>query len=129
MQKPLGLILQEISSTLEPGDEGSGDVMYHLGMSSHVQAGHSKSKVNLSLLANPSHLEAVNPVVTGKARARQDTLMHDEGLDLHTARQRVMPVLIHGDAAMAGQGLAGRSRERERGVGWRGSAGRRFRGG
>jgi 2-oxoglutarate dehydrogenase E1 component len=77
--------------------EGSGDVKYHLGASSDREFdGH---KVHLSLTANPSHLEIVDPVVLGKARAKQWQL-HD--ID---ARASVLPLLIHGDAAFAGQGV------------------------
>jgi 2-oxoglutarate dehydrogenase E1 component len=81
-----------------PNDvEGSGDVKYHLGASSDREFdGH---RVHLSLTPNPSHLEIVNPVVLGKARAKQWQL-HD--ID---ARTSVLPVLIHGDAAFAGQGV------------------------
>ena len=76
---------------------GSGDVKYHLGTS----AGRSfdADEVHLSLTANPSHLEAVDPVVLGKVRAKQ-TQRGD------TQRNHVMGLLIHGDAAIAGQGLA-----------------------
>ncbi|HEU0096075.1 MAG TPA: thiamine pyrophosphate-dependent enzyme, partial [Rhizomicrobium sp.] len=77
--------------------EGSGDVKYHLGASSDREF--DGQKVHLSLTPNPSHLEIVNPVVLGKARAKQWQL-HD--ID---ARTSVLPVLIHGDAAFAGQGV------------------------
>ncbi len=76
--------------------QGSGDVKYHLGTSSDREF--DKIPVHLSLTANPSHLEAVNPVVLGKARAKQT---QRQNLD----RDQVMSVLIHGDAAFAGQGL------------------------
>ena len=76
--------------------DGSGDVKYHLGASSDREF--DGNKVHLSLTANPSHLEAVNPVVLGKVRAKQDQ-MHD------TERTSVLPVLLHGDAAFAGQGV------------------------
>ncbi len=77
--------------------EGSGDVKYHLGASSDREFdGH---QVHLSLTANPSHLEIVNPVVLGKARAKQ----HQQG-DVQT-RASVLPLLIHGDAAFSGQGV------------------------
>jgi 2-oxoglutarate dehydrogenase E1 component len=75
----------------------SGDVKYHLGVSSDRTMPDGK-KVHLSLTANPSHLEAVNPVVVGKVRAKQEQ-KND------TDRSRVMGVLLHGDAAFAGQGL------------------------
>ncbi len=77
--------------------QGSGDVKYHLGTSTDIEiGGHS---VHLSLQPNPSHLEAVDPVVVGKVRARQD-----EAGDVQT-RRSVMAILMHGDAAFAGQGL------------------------
>jgi 2-oxoglutarate dehydrogenase E1 component len=76
---------------------GGGDVKYHLGFSSDhtTRAGH---KLHLSLAFNPSHLEAVDPVVVGRVRAKQRRKMDD-------ARQRVLGILVHGDAAFAGQGL------------------------
>jgi len=84
-----------ISATPE-GVQGSGDVKYHLGTSAdRVFDGH---KIHLSLTANPSHLEAVNSVVLGKVRAKQH-MLGDE------ARKQVMGLLMHGDAAFAGQGL------------------------
>jgi 2-oxoglutarate dehydrogenase E1 component len=75
----------------------SGDVKYHLGTSSDRKL-ESGKVVHLSLTANPSHLEAVNPVVVGKVRAKQD-----QKKDLE--RSKVMGLLLHGDAAFAGQGL------------------------
>ena len=76
--------------------QGSGDVKYHLGASSDREF--NGQKIHLSLTANPSHLEAVNPVVIGKVRAKQTYLKDDK-------RDAVMGVLLHGDAAFAGQGL------------------------
>jgi len=76
--------------------DGSGDVKYHLGASSDREF--DGNKVHLSLTANPSHLEAVNPVVLGKVRAKQDQLKD-------TDRTKVLPILLHGDAAFAGQGV------------------------
>ncbi len=98
MSKPFSAIFHEFqggSST--PDDvEGSGDVKYHLGSSSdRVFDGNN---VHLSLTANPSHLEIVDPVVLGKARAKQDQKGDKE-------RTSVLPLLIHGDAAFAGQGV------------------------
>lgn len=78
--------------------EGSGDVKYHLGASSDREFDHNK--VHLSLTANPSHLEIVDPVVLGKVRAKQD--QHG---DLPEERISVLPLLMHGDAAFAGQGV------------------------
>ncbi|MCJ8145163.1 2-oxoglutarate dehydrogenase E1 component [Ancylobacter sp. A5.8] len=76
--------------------EGSGDVKYHLGASSDREF--DGNQVHLSLTANPSHLEIVDPVVLGKSRAKQD-LLHDQ------ERTQVLPLLLHGDAAFAGQGV------------------------
>ncbi|MFK8252679.1 2-oxoglutarate dehydrogenase E1 component [Ancylobacter terrae] len=76
--------------------EGSGDVKYHLGASSDREF--DGNQVHLSLTANPSHLEIVDPVVLGKARAKQDLLNDAE-------RSQVLPLLLHGDAAFAGQGV------------------------
>ncbi len=77
--------------------QGSGDVKYHLGTSSDRELDNGKT-VHLSLTANPSHLEAVNPVVAGKTRAKQRQRGDSE-------RKKVMSLLLHGDAAFAGQGL------------------------
>jgi len=97
MAKPYRAVFHEFkggSST--PEDiEGSGDVKYHLGASSDREF--DGNKVHLSLTANPSHLEIVDPVVLGKSRAKQD---HYE-----KSRDSVIPLLIHGDAAFAGQGI------------------------
>ncbi|MGD1933753.1 MAG: 2-oxoglutarate dehydrogenase E1 component [Candidatus Phaeomarinobacter sp.] len=98
MGKPYQAIFHEFKGgSVNPEDiAGSGDVKYHLGTSSAREF--DGNKVHLSLTANPSHLEAVNPVVLGKARAKQD-MQH--GRD----RTKVMPILLHGDAAFAGQGI------------------------
>jgi len=76
---------------------GSGDVKYHLGFQSDITTPSGK-KINVQLTPNPSHLEAVNPVVEGFARAKADTLYNRE-------YHKVLPILIHGDAAVAGQGI------------------------
>jgi len=98
MQKPYRAIFNEFQGgSFKPEDvDGSGDVKYHLGTSSDREF--DGNVVHLSLTANPSHLEAVNPVVLGKVRAKQAQR------DDHERRQ-VMPVLLHGDAAFAGQGI------------------------
>ena len=87
--------------------EGSGDVKYHLGASSDREF--DGNQVHLSLTANPSHLEIVDPVVLGKARAKQDQRSAVDGRFVfdtkQTDRSVVMPLLIHGDAAFAGQGV------------------------
>jgi 2-oxoglutarate dehydrogenase E1 component len=100
MGKPHRVIFHEFKGgSATPNDvEGSGDVKYHLGASSDREF--DGNQVHLSLTANPSHLEIVNPVVLGKVRAKQDQ---------HGAtpehREMVMPLLISGDAAFAGQGV------------------------
>lgn len=78
--------------------EGSGDVKYHKGFYSEVKSIHGH-EVKLTLTPNPSHLEAVNPVVEGQARARQGLIRDD------VRREKVVPILIHGDAAISGQGV------------------------
>jgi len=98
MAKPYRAIFNEFQGgSFKPEDvDGSGDVKYHLGASSDREF--SGNSVHLSLTANPSHLEAVNPVVIGKVRAKQQQLNDED-------RTQVMPVLLHGDAAFAGQGV------------------------
>ncbi|MFT6932671.1 MAG: 2-oxoglutarate dehydrogenase E1 component [Paracoccaceae bacterium] len=98
MQKPYRAIFNEFQGGSSKPEEvdGSGDVKYHLGASSDREF--DGNSVHLSLTANPSHLEAVNPVVLGKARAKQD--QNNDAL-----RTSVLPMLLHGDAAFAGQGV------------------------
>jgi 2-oxoglutarate dehydrogenase E1 component len=100
MAKPHRAIFHEFKGgSANPTDiEGSGDVKYHLGASSDREF--DNNQVHLSLTANPSHLEIVDPVVLGKVRAKQD-LFGDKPED----RISAMPLLIHGDAAFAGQGV------------------------
>ena len=82
---------------------GSGDVKYHLGTSSDRIF--DDNKVHISLTANPSHLEAVDPVVLGRVRAKQAHLRTDQGKTIQESFNAVMPILLHGDAAFAGQGI------------------------
>eukprot|EP00049_Salpingoeca_infusionum_P017799 m.354402 g.354402 ORF g.354402 m.354402 type:complete len:988 (-) comp17009_c0_seq1:234-3197(-) len=96
MNKPVEVIFNEFTSNLSPDDEGSGDVKYHLGMSSDVTLDETGKTIHLTLMPNPSHLEAVNPVVAGKTRSEQDFV---------GSSQNVVPILLHGDAAFAGQGV------------------------
>jgi 2-oxoglutarate dehydrogenase E1 component len=98
MGKPFRAIFNEFQGgSSKPEDvDGSGDVKYHLGASSDREF--DGNVVHLSLTANPSHLEAVNPVVLGKVRAKQDQFGDVE-------RCQVLPILLHGDAAFAGQGI------------------------
>lgn len=99
MSKPYVAIFSEFQGRAVHPDEvqGSGDVKYHLGTS--ADRSFDGDEIHLSLAANPSHLEAVDPVVLGKVRAKQV-----QRGDNH--RNQVMGILIHGDAAIAGQGLA-----------------------
>ncbi|MCZ8086210.1 MAG: 2-oxoglutarate dehydrogenase E1 component [Brevundimonas sp.] len=110
MGKPYRAIFHEFQGgSTVPGDiEGSGDVKYHMGASSDRTF--DNNKVHLSLTANPSHLEIVNPVVLGKARAKQAFDIREANSGKPEAewaldRSHVLPLLIHGDAAFAGQGV------------------------
>ncbi|MCP4923981.1 MAG: 2-oxoglutarate dehydrogenase E1 component [bacterium] len=98
LNKPYRAVFSEFQGKSAYPDEiqGSGDVKYHMGASADEDFG--GKRLHLSLNANPSHLEAVDPVVVGKVRAKQ-TLIGDEG------RSKIMGILLHGDAAFAGQGL------------------------
>ncbi|MBM3543696.1 MAG: 2-oxoglutarate dehydrogenase E1 component [Alphaproteobacteria bacterium] len=98
MAKPFRAIFNEFKGGSAHPDEveGSGDVKYHLGASSDREF--DDNRVHLSLTANPSHLEIVDPVVLGKVRAKQDQRRDRE-------RKEVLPLLLHGDAAFAGQGV------------------------
>jgi len=97
--KPYAKIFNEFEGNIDPGTaQGSGDVKYHLGAHGTYVA-ESGAKIAVELTANPSHLEAVNPVLEGIVRAKQDIL--DKGEEGFT----VLPVLLHGDAAFAGQGV------------------------
>jgi 2-oxoglutarate dehydrogenase E1 component len=100
MGKPHRIIFHEFKGGSATPDEieGSGDVKYHLGASSDREF--DGNQVHLSLTANPSHLEIVDPVVLGKVRAKQD--QHGDSPE---ERISAMPLLIHGDAAFAGQGV------------------------
>ena len=96
--KPVAQIFSEFEGNMDPDStQGSGDVKYHLGASGlrRTQSGH---EVVVAVAPNPSHLEAVDPVVEGIVRPKQDRLGD-------TKRERVIPVLLHGDAAFAGQGV------------------------
>ena len=99
VKKPLTAVFSEFGGeSFKPDDvQGSGDVKYHLGTSTDIDVG--GRNVHLSLQPNPSHLEAVDPVVIGKVRARQDQAGDTQ------RRSSVMAILMHGDAAFAGQGL------------------------
>jgi 2-oxoglutarate dehydrogenase E1 component len=95
--KSVAKIFSEFEGYVDPSTtQGSGDVKYHLGATGHHQTP-SGASITVSVAPNPSHLEAVNPVVEGIVRAKQER-------SGDTARERIVPVLLHGDAAFAGQG-------------------------
>ena len=97
MGKPFEEVFAEFEENYDPSTiGGDGDVKYHLGYSNDRAYG--ASKVHLTLTPNPSHLEAVNPVVEGRVRAKQMRITDRD-------RKKVLPLLIHGDAAFAGQGI------------------------
>jgi 2-oxoglutarate dehydrogenase E1 component len=98
VRKPNESIFSEFAGSAEPSDEGSGDVKYHLGMNFERPTPSGK-RVQLSLVANPSHLEAEDPVVLGKTRAIQHYNNDEKNFD------SAMGVLLHGDAAFAAQGI------------------------
>jgi 2-oxoglutarate dehydrogenase E1 component len=95
--KPLAQIFSEFEGNVGDNVQGSGDVKYHLGAAGVHESPEGKT-ITVSVAPNPSHLEWVNPVVEGIVRARQDALGDDE-------RRRALPILLHGDAAFAGQGI------------------------
>ncbi|MCH1866628.1 multifunctional oxoglutarate decarboxylase/oxoglutarate dehydrogenase thiamine pyrophosphate-binding subunit/dihydrolipoyllysine-residue succinyltransferase subunit [Nocardioides sp. CFH 31398] len=97
--KKYSQIFREFEGNIDPRTvQGSGDVKYHLGAEGEFEAG-TGERIKVSVAANPSHLEAVNPVLEGIARAKQDVL--DRGAEFYP----VLPLLVHGDAAFAGQGV------------------------
>ncbi len=113
VHKPYTQLFSEFGgASFKPDDvQGSGDVKYHLGTSTDLDIdGHM---LHLSLQPNPSHLEAVDPVVIGKVRARQDMAGDTRG------RRSVMAILIHGDAAFAGQGLVSETLAMSQLIGYR----------
>ena len=98
--KPYEKIFNEFEGHMDPKSaHGSGDVKYHLGQTGKFTTPDGEHATTVSVVANPSHLEAVDPVLEGIVRAKQDRL--DLGLQGYT----VLPVLVHGDAAFAGQGV------------------------
>ncbi len=98
MGKTYEQIFSEFEGTATPDTTmGSGDVKYHLGFSSEIETT-SGNKINLKLCPNPSHLEAVDPLVVGFARSKADVLYNSDF-------DKILPILIHGDASVAGQGI------------------------
>jgi 2-oxoglutarate decarboxylase len=98
--KPYEKIFNEFEGQMDPKSaHGSGDVKYHLGQTGKFTTPDGEHATTVSVVANPSHLEAVDPVLEGIVRAKQDRL------DLGLVGYTVLPVLVHGDAAFAGQGV------------------------
>lgn len=98
LNKPYRKVFADFEGNIDPATiQGSGDVKYHLGSKGRYET--ENGTIELELLPNPSHLESVNPVVEGAARALQDLHSDEE------AWKKIMPLLIHGDAAFAGQGV------------------------
>jgi 2-oxoglutarate dehydrogenase E1 component len=97
LDKPYSMVFNEFEGNVPRTVAGDGDVKYHLGFSSDYVTSENRT-IHLSLSANPSHLEAVNPVVEGRVRAKQRRFKDRD-------RRLGVPILIHGDAAFAGQGL------------------------
>ena len=96
--KPLAQIFSEFEGNVDPESvQGSGDVKYHLGATG-IHEAHTGETLAVSVAPNPSHLEWVNPVVEGMVRAKQDAIGDSQ-------RAQVLPILLHGDAAFAGQGI------------------------
>lgn len=99
MNKPYRKVFADFEGNIDPDTiQGSGDVKYHLGSKGSYKT-QDEEEVEFELMPNPSHLEAVNPVVEGAARASQDDIEGEE------AQQKIVPLLMHGDAAFAGQGV------------------------
>ncbi len=99
--KSYGDLFEEFEGNIDPGTvQGSGDVKYHKGFKGKF-TGRSGQTIDVLLASNPSHLEAVDPVVEGMARALQDQAEKESGVAGHP----ILPLLIHGDAAFAGQGV------------------------
>ncbi len=105
MVNTVGRGSHEIFSKFEDVDPrstmGGGDVKYHMGATGDIKTANGKT-VSLHLASNPSHLEAVDPVVMGRARARQERIRNESGAE---GKQQILPMIIHGDAAFAGQGI------------------------
>lgn len=106
LNKPYESIFSEFEGNIDPNTtQGSGDVKYHLG-SRGKHTSFSGSQIEVTLASNPSHLEAVDPIVEGMVRAKQDLIRWSNADDdISDVHDKVLPVLVHGDAAFAGQGV------------------------
>ncbi|HRR07438.1 MAG TPA: multifunctional oxoglutarate decarboxylase/oxoglutarate dehydrogenase thiamine pyrophosphate-binding subunit/dihydrolipoyllysine-residue succinyltransferase subunit [Rhodothermales bacterium] len=118
LNKPYERLFREFSGMIDPDTmHGSGDVKYHLGTSGTFVAP-TGSEVNVRLCANPSHLEAVGPVVEGMSRAIQEMYWVEEH-NSNVNFDRVLPIIIHGDAAFAGQGVVAETLQMSQLTGYR----------
>lgn len=107
MQKPYEQVFNEFEENVHLEAYSDGDVKYHMGYSSQIETPNGK-RVSLKLMANPSHLEAVNPVVVGYSRSRADAHYEKAAVKPNNRDDiydKILPILIHGDAALAGQGI------------------------
>ncbi len=107
LQKPYEQVFNEFEENVEQEEYSDGDVKYHMGYTSQVLTPTGK-RVSMKLMANPSHLEAVDPVVLGYARARADAHYESGGRKVNTfddIYDKILPIIIHGDASLAGQGI------------------------
>lgn len=107
LQKPYEQIFMEFNEDVPTDEFTDGDVKYHMGYSSQVVTPHDK-ELTMKLLPNPSHLDAVDPVVLGYTRSRADAHFESNGLKPNEHKEiydKVLPILIHGDASLAGQGI------------------------
>lgn len=107
LQKPYDQVFNEFEENVPTLEFSDGDVKYHQGYSSQVETPDGK-RVSLKLMANPSHLETVDPVVLGYARARADAHFESKGIksnDFDDIYDKILPIIIHGDASLAGQGI------------------------
>nr|WP_090275893.1 multifunctional oxoglutarate decarboxylase/oxoglutarate dehydrogenase thiamine pyrophosphate-binding subunit/dihydrolipoyllysine-residue succinyltransferase subunit [Mycolicibacterium komanii]CRL69039.1 alpha-ketoglutarate decarboxylase [Mycolicibacterium komanii] len=104
--KPYSQIFSEFEGNLNPSQaHGSGDVKYHLGATGRFIQMFGDNDIDVSLVANPSHLEAVDPVLEGLVRAKQDMIDRGDGDGEGAGAFSVVPLMLHGDAAFAGQGV------------------------
>ncbi|OBG94223.1 alpha-ketoglutarate decarboxylase [Mycobacterium sp. E136] len=104
--KPYSQIFSEFEGNLNPSQaHGSGDVKYHLGATGRFIQMFGDNDIDVSLVANPSHLEAVDPVLEGLVRAKQDMIYKGDGDGEGAGAFSVVPLMLHGDAAFAGQGV------------------------
>ncbi|MGE2719007.1 multifunctional oxoglutarate decarboxylase/oxoglutarate dehydrogenase thiamine pyrophosphate-binding subunit/dihydrolipoyllysine-residue succinyltransferase subunit [Mycolicibacterium celeriflavum] len=104
--KPYSQIFSEFEGNLNPSQaHGSGDVKYHLGATGRFIQMFGDNDIDVSLVANPSHLEAVDPVLEGLVRAKQDMIDEGDGDGEGAGAFSVVPLMLHGDAAFAGQGV------------------------